>query len=113
MIAIVNGSQPCAELEFEIERLRRLAYDLNDIRQGRHPGRKILEQAPTIEDWRLAARPTVCLTGRVSGHPHVREDGIVVTTDLWVIAPALGYARTLSRFYALGRPGRVFSKSRH
>ncbi len=113
MIAIVNGSQPCAELEFEIERLRRLAYDLNDIRQGRHPGRKILEQAPTIEDGRLAARPTVCLTGRVSGHPHVREDGIVVTTDLWVIAPALGYARTLSRFYALGRPGRVFSKSRH
>jgi hypothetical protein len=113
MIAIVNGRQPCAELEFEIERLRRLAYDLDDIRQGRHPGRKILEQAPTIEGWRLAARPTACLTGRVSSHPHVREDGIVVTTDLWVIAPAFGYARTLSRFYALGESGRVLSENRH
>lgn len=109
MIAILNSQQPSAELEFEIERLRRLADDLDDIRHGRHPGRKTLEHGPTIEGWCLAARPTACLTGRVSGHPHAKEGGIVVTTDLWVIAPTLGYARTLSRFYALGKPGGAFS----
>jgi hypothetical protein len=105
MIVIVNSQQSCAELEFEIERLRRLADDLDDIRHGRHPNRKTLEHGPAIEGWHLATRPTACLTGRVSGHPHVGEGGIVVTTDLWVIAPVLGYARTLSRFYSLGEPG--------
>jgi hypothetical protein len=109
MIVIVNSQQHCPELEFEIERLRRLANDLDDIRHGRHPSRKTLEHGPAIEGWCLAARPTACLTGLVSGHPHAGEGSIVVTTDLWVIAPTLGYARTLSRFYALGEPGGAFS----
>jgi hypothetical protein len=102
MIAIINNLEGSPELEFEIERLRRLADDLDGIQHGRHPGRKVLSTAPRIEGWHLAVRPTACLTGCVFGHPWIKEGGIGITTDLWAIAPALGYARTLSRFYVLG-----------
>jgi len=29
---------------------------------------------------------------------------MITTTDLWMFAPDLGWARTLSRFYRLGTP---------
>lgn len=103
MIAIINNLEGSQELEFEIKRLRRLADDLDRIQQGSHPGRKVLSTAPRIESWRLVARPTACLTGCVFGHPWIKEGGIGITTDVWAIAPTLGYARTLSRFYVLGK----------
>lgn len=103
MIAIINNLEGSVELQFEIERLRRLADDLDLIQRGRHPSRKLLANAPRIESWRLAARPAVCLTGCVFGHPHIKEGGIGVTSDLWAIAAARGYARTRSRFYVLGK----------
>ena len=38
------------------------------------------------------------------GHPTVGDGRKGVTSSLWVFAPALGYARTFSRLYALGTP---------
>jgi len=103
MIAIINNLEGSPELELEIQRLRRLAYDLDLIQHGRHPSRELLAAAPRIEGWHLAARPTACLTGCVFGHPWIKEGGVGITTGLWAIAPRLGYARTLSRFYVLGK----------
>jgi hypothetical protein len=105
MVALITDSGPFPQLDFEIDRLRRLRDDLENIRHGRQPGRKALETAPKIEDSNVINRPIPCLTGRVYGHPRIKEGGIGITTDLWVIAPELGYARTLSRFYILGMPG--------
>jgi hypothetical protein len=39
-------------------------------------------------------------------HPTIADGRQGITTGLWVLAPALGYARTVTRFYALGRPDR-------
>ena len=41
--------------------------------------------------------------------PTIRDGGQGLTTGLWVLAPALGYARTISRFYALGQPADNFN----
>jgi hypothetical protein len=113
MVTIINDRRAVPELEMEIERLRRLADDLEDIRFGRHPGRRTLATAPRIESWSLSRRSVVCLTGRVFGHPAISEGGIGVTTDVWALAPGLGYARTLSRYYALGMPESQGSRERH
>lgn len=39
-------------------------------------------------------------------HPTIGDGRQGVTTGLWVLAPNLGYARTITRLYALGRPDR-------
>ena len=44
-----------------------------------------------------------CLLGDIQGHPLLRGPRIE-TSELWAFAPELGWARTMSRFYRLGRP---------
>ncbi|QEL21946.1 hypothetical protein FQV39_04655 [Bosea sp. F3-2] len=94
--------RPVSELAPETERLRSLLADLERIQIGHHPDGIELAGAPTIEHWSLAERRTVALVGKVNGHPTIPNGRSACTSDLWFIAPALGYARTLNRFYALG-----------
>lgn len=104
MIMVSDDRAHVPDLEFEIERLRRLANDLERIRNGNHPDEAALSNAPVIEGWSLKLRPSVCLSGRVLGHPHIEEGDLGVTTEIFAFAPTLGYARTLSRYYRLGLP---------
>ncbi|WP_161992870.1 DUF6634 family protein [Aureimonas leprariae] len=90
------------QLREELERLRRLVADVEALADGRHPSAAILDDAPIVEDWALALRSAPCLTGQFQGHPSIRNGQPGVTSDLWVLAPSHGYARTLSRFYRLG-----------
>ena len=77
---------------------------LDDIRRGRHPDKAALATCPRIHDWRVIPRPDPCLTGIMFNHPTIADGRQGITTGLWVLAPALGYARTITRFYALGKP---------
>ena len=54
----------------------------------------------TLRDWGLAIKLTDCLGGIVENHPH-REDGLVVTSEVFYIDTELGIARTGSRWYRL------------
>ncbi|WP_046869232.1 DUF6634 family protein [Microvirga massiliensis] len=103
MMITIRDRRPVPELDDRIERLRNLAQDLERIRRGEHPGRRTLAGAPLLEDWSLTTCLEHCLTGTMHGHPTVGDGRKGVTSGLWVFAPALGYARTLSRLYALGR----------
>jgi len=94
--------RPVPELGPEVEQLRRLLKDLEQIRAGHHPGEADLSKAPTIDNWCIAERRTIALAGAVTGHPTIPDGRSVCTSDLWIIAPSLGYARTLNRLYALG-----------
>src|SRR5215207_4268212 len=108
MTFIIDKDGPAPELEPEIIRLRSLVQDLDDIRRGKHPGNALLDSCPTIHDWQGITRPDPCLTGIMFNHPTIADGRQGVTTGLWVLAPTLGYARTITRFYALGRPDRSF-----
>lgn len=103
MTFTVHDRRPIPEIETTIERLRQLTLDLERIRRGEHPGRRTLASAPTLENWGLVRRAEYCLGGTVYGHPSIKDGRPAVTSALWVLAPTLGYARTLSRFYAIGK----------
>ena len=109
MTFIIKNDGPAPELDSEILRLRGLVQDLDDIRRGCHPDKVRLASCPTIQDWQGITRPDPCLTGIMFNHPTIADGRQGVTTGLWVLAPTLGYARTLTRFYALGRKDHSFA----
>lgn len=88
----------------EIERLLRLVTDLQAIRDGRGPTAATLSDAPILDHWTPWVRPARCLAGYATDHPLLPGTGRpIVTSDLWVLAEDQGWARTLSRWYRLGR----------
>lgn len=104
MLYPFHDRRPFAEIATDIERLRNLIHDLECIRRGDHPDDATLHGAPVLHDWGLAHRPEACLAGAMHGHPEIADGQPGMTTGVWFIAPHLGYARSLSRFYVLGRP---------
>lgn len=79
---------------------------LQQILDCQYPGPDELESAPILHQWGLGLRDFTrepCLIGICNGPPSVRGPR-VRTSRAFVIATELGWARTLSRFYRLGRP---------
>jgi hypothetical protein len=85
-------------------RLRRLADDLDKIREGAGPGADALAEAPLIVDWHATLTPLgLRLFGFVAGHP-LLGNRPALTSQVWVADPAGQWIRTLNRFYKLGIP---------
>ena len=84
-----------------VARVEQLAADLELIARGEFPSDQNLSSAPVIDAWMVALRPVPCLIGTCSNHPRLNGP-VVTTTDLWVFAPDLGWAKTLPRFCRLG-----------
>lgn len=91
-------------LRDELQRLRGVVADMEALARDVHPGPAVLADAPILDAWALGSRTTPCLMGRVMGHPVLGSSRLARTSDLWILAPSHGYARTLSRVYRLGRP---------
>ncbi|MBS1164348.1 MAG: hypothetical protein H6R00_373 [Proteobacteria bacterium] len=93
------------ELDYTNSLLRPLIHDLERIRAEGYPDARLLGEAPILHQWTPAVRPVSCLTGLSSGHPLLPGTARpIVTSEVWLIAPQEGWARTLSRFYRLGKP---------
>ena len=86
-----------------VTRLHRLADDLTKIAADEMPTPEDLEDAPILDRYAMADVSLRCLIGQQSGHPEL-QGKFIRTSELWFMAPDLGWARTLSRFYRLGRP---------
>lgn len=84
-------------------RTQRLADDLRRIAAGDLPTAAELEAAPVIDHWSLALRAESCLAGTITGHPSIGSMRPGMTSGLFAFAPTLGFARTWSRLYRLGR----------
>jgi hypothetical protein len=79
---------------------------LDRITAGAAPGRHELIAAPLLDGWGRTLVPAVepALFGRVADHPRLRGSRRVVTSRLLAINVTAGWARTVSRYYRLGRP---------
>jgi hypothetical protein len=106
-----RGADP-GELRDEIARIKALGTDFQDILDGRMPSEERLALSPLIDWFYVSVIPRWCLVGNVYGHPFlVTRTRDIVTSDLEAYAPELGWARTRSRFYRLGRPKGASSQS--
>lgn len=88
--------------EDEIKTTARNLYQLaDDLLSTMNPDfLRGLKPEVKLRDWGLAIKMTDCLCGIVENHPH-REDGLVVTSEVFYIDRDLGIARTGSRWYRL------------
>lgn len=83
-------------------RIHLLSRDLSLIEQLQAPTIHHYVEAPIIDNWSIGARYEPALVGMVSGHPS-RGDGPTITSRLYYLDDRIGVARTLSRWYRLGR----------
>lgn len=90
---------------FQMARLLALAADMERVRCGVPPEVMADEESPILDRWILAQRIVPCLAGRSTGHPRLVGEGrLICTSDLWLLSEDRAWARTLSRWYRLGRP---------
>lgn len=90
--------------DYQLARLIALTDDMKEIRSGVPPER-LAAASPILERWVMANRPVPCLAGLSSGRPLLPgEARPIVTSDLCLLADDHTWARTLSRWYRLGRP---------
>lgn len=85
-----------------IPRLRGLCTDLQALADG--ASLNLSSEPVEIDEWTLLKRTVPCLTGLISGHPHIRNGHIGATTEIFYLDERLGVARSLSRWYKLGDP---------
>lgn len=99
----IDGSSITGDAAGTAAQLQILARLLARVADGHLPSKAELRDAPLLTNWQLSTRPALCLVGHCRDHPHLRGPRIV-TSDLWVHGPDLGWSRTMSRFYRLGEP---------
>ena len=91
--------------ETELARLSALVTDMEAIRRGVPPESLGNGPAPVLDRWIIAKRAIPCLAGLSSGHPKLAgEQRMIANSDLWLLSDDRSWARTLSRWYRLGRP---------
>lgn len=83
-----------------------LARLTDDIRKAASeefdPG--LLAGAPFLDEYALVPQPAAGLTGIVTGHPRIADGRRCFSTQVFHINAEQGVARTLNRWYRLGRP---------
>ena len=99
----VRQGKILGDIDYEIARLEKLTADLKKLAAGDLPTEEELADAPLLESYAQSQRPMLCLVGICTDHPRLRGP-VVVTTDIWIMAPDYGWCRTLGRFYRLGSP---------
>ena len=111
MPIIVDQHRVIGNVAREVARLQVLATDLGQISSGRLPTAETLAGAPLLDPYWLGGSELPILIGGNIGHP-LLDAPVIKTSEIWVYAPTLGWARTRSRFYRLGRPAVPFNGER-
>lgn len=81
----------------------RLLDDRTRLDDGALDVSSILADAPTLTGHKLVLGWAHALSGVVHGHPRLQNGHEIVTSQLFYLDPQLGLARTMNRWYRLGR----------
>ena len=95
---------PSGHLDDFADALARLSIDFAHLRDRGAPTEEMLAGAPILDHWIPVVAPAPCLVGSVSGHPRLGNRPLIHTSELYALDGAVGWARTWSRWYRLGRP---------
>ncbi|MHA6646240.1 DUF6634 family protein [Mesorhizobium sp. A623] len=105
MLLFTQNAKPDAVFTFEMERAKSLAVDMERIHRGVSPEAVAGGDSPILDRWCLGSRVVPCLMGFSTGHPTLTgQNRLITTSDVWLMSEDMGWARTLSRWYRLGRP---------
>ena len=63
-----------------------------------------LAAAPILDEYAYVPQSSLALTGIVTGHPRILNGDRCMTTQVFYLDVELGIARTVNRWYRLGRP---------
>ena len=99
----IRGGRILGDISYEVARLEQLTIDLDRLSGGVFADPALIAAAPLLDRWARASRPAPCLVGECSDHPRLGGP-LIVTSDVWITAPELGWCRTLGRYYRLGKP---------
>ena len=84
--------------------MRRVLGDLAQLEAGTLDTTQILATAPLLDRYKLVLGWSHAMGGIVTGHPLLPDGREIVTSQLMYLDPAMGLARTLSRWYRVGTP---------
>jgi hypothetical protein len=105
MLLFNQHDEPDADFVRQMERLAALVADVERVHRGVPPEAMAGDDAPILDRWILGKRAVPCLAGLSTGHPElIGQNRPIYTSDLWLLSNDHGWARTLSRWYRLGRP---------
>ena len=103
MPIIVGHRQMVGDIAGELARLESLISALERVGDGDMPTAGELAAAPLLDPFTIGTLRMPCLVGGNTGHP-LRTGPVIRTSEVWVMAPEQGWARTYSRLYRLGEP---------
>jgi len=97
-----DGNSP--GFERLLGKLDRLVADMKALRDGSLPEELAGVEPPILDRWTPAFGHSVYLVGLSTGHPKlIGENRLISTSELMLVSEDQTWARTLSRWYRLGR----------
>ncbi|ANK77431.1 hypothetical protein FA04_32905 (plasmid) [Ensifer adhaerens] len=87
----------------DADTLARLAHDIRQASSEKFTP-TLLANAPILDEFALVYSSALGLSGIVSGHPRISDGHRCVTTQVFYLDVEQGVARTVNRWYRLGRP---------
>lgn len=99
----IHGAGDSSYPLYPWQELERVVTDLKAISAGMAPTEANLGEAPTLIRWAHSVMPMPCLVGYVEDHPQLGDGRLISTSLLWCIDYERRWARTHSRWYALGQ----------
>lgn len=103
MPILIDRQRIAGDIAGEVARLKSLAAALERIIDGEMPSEQELATAPLLDPYAIGTRTLPCLVGTIHDHPSIKGS-LARTSEVWAMAPELGWARTYTRLYRLGEP---------
>lgn len=97
-----NGDSP--GFDRLLGKLDSLVADMKALQEGRLAEELAGVEPPILDRWAPAFGNNVFLVGLSTGHPKlIGENRLISTSELMLVSEDQAWARTLSRWYRLGR----------
>ena len=104
VVQLTRGDEISPGFEKLLRKLESLVADMKALRDGSLPEELAGVEPPILDRWAPAFGNNVFLVGLSTGHPKlVGENRLISTSELMLVSEDQAWARTLSRWYRLGR----------